>query len=181
MNPDFGKVIQHSYVVPDIEEVVPRWARIGVGPFFVGPPTPIEEYYYRRKKCECTLRVALGCWGNIEVELLQPVGDDETFYSDALANSPGQLNHFASTVADVDALISEHDLEDQVVQHGTASGVRFAYVERLLPGGLLLELFEATPLFATSYRAIVEESLKWDGTRPLRGSEELAPYFEAGH
>ena len=175
---DFGKVIQHSYIVPNIEDVVPRWATLGVGPFFLGPPASIEEYYYRGEKCDCSLRVALGFWGDIEVELLEPVGNDKTFYSDTLSKAPGQLNHFASIVGDVDALISEHGLQGQVVQHGTASGVRFAYVEDLLPGGLLLEIFEETPLVATSFQAILEESRKWDGTRPLRKSEELAPYFQ---
>ena len=61
---DFGKVIlKHSYIVPNIEDVVPRWATRR--PVLPRTSRFNRADYYRGEKCDCSLRVALGFWGDI--------------------------------------------------------------------------------------------------------------------
>jgi methylmalonyl-CoA/ethylmalonyl-CoA epimerase len=174
MQTEFGIVMQHGYVVSKIEEVVPKWAALGIGPFFTGPSFKFDKYVYRGEELPCSLRCAIGYWGNIQIELLEPIGDSKSLYADEVRRAPGKLNHFATIVPDVDALIAKHDLAGKVVQHGLTRGIRFAYIEGIVPGDVLLELFESTELTELSSAVIHAAARDWNGSRPLRGPDELA-------
>lgn len=175
MKTDFGRIMQHGYIVPDIDAMAQEWAeRVGAGPFYV-IETRMDEYCYRGVRTPAELRLAFGYWGGIQIELIQPFDGVDTLYSRALKNAPGKLNHCATVVSDIDALLAARDLEAQVIQSGSMpTGLKFVYLEEYLPGGLHLELIQPVGGALRAFEGMEAIARNWDGANPLRPAAALA-------
>ena len=183
MKKDLGKIVQHGYVVTDVEQAVSIWAeRVGAGPFYT-VDVELQDYQYRGKPAECNLRIAVGYWGSIQIELIQPLDSADNLYTHALANGEdGVLNHCATWVEDLDWLIAENGLEDAVLQRGGApGGATFVYLDSYLPDGCHLELIQPTESLKASAAAMQEISREWDGRMPLRTVADLERDIAALH
>ena len=170
MSVDFGAVMQHGYIVGDVAGAATEWAqRVGAGPFYVIDRMPMDQYYYRGVRTDMELRLAFGYWAGLQIELIEPLGSADTLYSRALRDAPGKLNHCATVVADIDLLLAQRCLEDRVIQSGKmASGLKFVYLDEYLPGGLHLELIEATESMLGGFTGMQAASRHWDGQDPVR-------------
>lgn len=182
----FGEIMQLGYVVEDIESAAMEWVeRVGAGPFYTIERQPFDNYFYRGEKTELELSIAFGYWGDMQVELIKPLNDAKTFYTDALATGAGRLNHYATIVSDIDGLLERNQLHDRVVQSGAlSSGIKFVYLEEYLPGGLHLELVEATEQALQGYAGMRAVAAAWDGSNPIRSimslGEDLAQLQKGG-
>ena len=170
MNSGFGALMQHGYIVTDVAAAAAEWAqRVGAGPFYVIERMPMDQYYYRGVRTDLELRLAFGYWDGLQIELIEPLGSADTLYSRALRDAPGKLNHCATVVSDIDRLLAQHGLHDRVIQSGKMpSGLKFVYLDEYLPGGLHLELIEATASMLSGFSAMQAVSGQWDGQDPLR-------------
>lgn len=172
--PQFGPIFQHGYVVHDAEKAALEWAdRMGVGPFYI-IDQKIDDYVYRGQPMALELRIAMGYWGDVQLELIQQLSGGDTFYSAALEAAPGQLNHQAVLVGDVDVTIREMNLGQYVVHTGNLPMIRFVYLENYLPDGLTLELIQADELARMSFGGAAAICRRWDGERPVRTHSDLA-------
>jgi hypothetical protein len=137
--------MQHGYVVDDARSAAHLWAeRAGLEPFNVFDIV-LDNYAYRGRPGCIELKIAIGIWNDIQIELIQPLRDDG-LYADALRTSPGQINHYGVVVPDIDQLLASRNLQDRVLQSGQAAdGLKFVYLERFIPGGLHLELIQPAP------------------------------------
>jgi methylmalonyl-CoA/ethylmalonyl-CoA epimerase len=174
MNGAFGQVMQHGYVVHDVDEVAREWAgRVGAGPFYVFDRMVMEQSF-RGKRVEVETRLAFGYWGSIQIELIQPLNDVETLYSQGLRDAPGMLHHMATIVPDLSSLLVNQGLEDHVMQSGTMpTGVKFAYLNEYLPGKCHLELIQAPESALAGFAAMQAMSQHWNGDRPVRSMADL--------
>ena len=166
----FEEINQHGYVVSDADRAaLHHFELVGAGPFYVGDFT-LDNYKYRGEARECRLRIAVGYWGTIQVEFIQPLKAEGTLYPDALPRHDGLLNHFAMPVADIDSWLAKRNLADRVLQSGEMrqSGVKFVYLENIFPGGLHLELVQAPEAMLGMYAALVAARATWDRRNPLR-------------
>jgi hypothetical protein len=170
VNRNFGTIMQQGYIVEDVAATARQWAeRLGVGPFYILDRIAMDQYYYRGVRTEVGLRLGFGYWGSIQIELIRPLSKTDTLYSRALRETPGQLNHCASVVEDLDALIASHKLQGCVIQSGQMpTGLKFAYLENYLPGGHHLELVQATDGALMAYAGMEKIAQRWDGKNPLR-------------
>ena len=170
MNGGFGAVMQHGYIVTNAAAAAVEWAqRVGAGPFYVIDRMPMDQYFYRGVRTELELRLAFGYWEGLQIELIEPLGSADSLYSRALRDAPGKLNHCATVVSDIDRLLAQHGLHDRVIQSGKMpSGLKFVYLDEYLPGGLHLELIEATASMLSGFSAMQAVSGQWDGQDPLR-------------
>jgi hypothetical protein len=175
MNSNFGTIMQHGYIVEDVAATARQWAeRLGVGPFYILDRIAMDQYYYRGVRTDVELCLGFGYWGSIQIELIQPLSKTDTLYSRALRESPGQLNHCASQVKDLDALIASRKLEGRVIQSGhMPTGLKFVYLENYLPGGHHLELVQATDRALMAFAGMEKIAQRWDGTNPLRSMSAL--------
>jgi hypothetical protein len=175
MNTGFGQIMQHGYIVADIEKTAREWAdRVGIGPFYVIDQVRLDEYYYRGKRTDLEMRLAFGYWGNIQIELVQPLTTTDTLYTRAVKSEPGKLNHCATVVTDLDALFKAHKLQGKEIQTGSMNGgVKFAYLDSYLPGGLHLELIQATQETLMGNAAMEAVARKWDGKNAVRSIASL--------
>jgi hypothetical protein len=172
----FGAIMQHGYVVDDVETVAMEWAeRVNAGPFYVLDRTLMDQYYFRGERMDVELRLGFGYWHGMQIELIQQLNDADTLYKRALRTSAGQLNHFATLVPDLETLLTSRQLHDRVIQHGhMPSGLKFAYLENYLPGGQHLELVQAQESTVMAFAGMQKAAARWDGRKPVRPISELA-------
>lgn len=172
----FGAIMQHGYIVTDVAKTAHQWAeRVGAGPFYVIDRLPMSQYYFRGVRVDVEICLCFGYWHGIQIELIQPLGEADTLYHRAVRSSPGQLNHVASVVEDLEGLLDSRGLRDRVIQHGNMpSGLKFVYLEEYLPGGQHLELIEAHPGTLAAFAGMEKASRRWDGLNPLRPMSALA-------
>jgi hypothetical protein len=175
MKVDFGAIMQHGYIVADVEKAAAEWAkRLDVGPFYVAGGMPMEQYYYRGVRMTVELRMAFAYWHGIQIELIQQVNDADSLYQRAAHSSPGKLNHVATVVKDIDSLLASRGLANRVIQNGDMpSGLKFVYLEEYLPGGLHLELIQATPSTLMAFAGMEKAARLWDGRKPIRSMADL--------
>jgi hypothetical protein len=175
MASEIGPVMQHGYIVEDVEKTAAEWIeRAGVGPFYILERQAMENYYYRGKQTYLELKIAFAYWGSIQVELIQQLNDADTLYSRALRSSPGKLNHFASIVSDLDGLLARRKLESRVIHSGSmSSGVKFVYLEEFMPGGQHLELVEPSQAALMGFAGMEAVARGWDGKNPMRPMSAL--------
>jgi methylmalonyl-CoA/ethylmalonyl-CoA epimerase len=176
MNSGFGSVMQYGYIVADVERAAAEWAeRVGAGPFYVLDRIRMEQYFFRGVRTDVELRLCFGYWNGIQVELIQQLNDTDTLYSRARQVSAGKLNHFATVVTDVDALLASRRLHNRVIHSGNLpSGLKFVYLEEYVPGGLHLELIEAQQSTLNAFAGMAKAAQHWDGRNPVRPASDLA-------
>jgi len=172
--PKFGAIVQHGYVVHDVDQIAHQWTeRMGVGPFYVADQ-PIDNYIYRGKPVDLKLRIGVSYWRGMQLELIQPVSRGTSFYSRALKRAPDKLNHYATLVQDIGTVVRNQNLDKFVVHTGGTPGLKFAYLENYLPDGTTLELMQVQESVLPAFAAMEAICRTWDGARPLRTMAELA-------
>lgn len=173
---EFGQIMQMGYIVEDVAVAAANWsARAGVGPFYVLDSLVMDQYYYRGVRVDVEMCLAFAYWGGVQIELIHPLSDTDTLYTRALKDAPGKLNHCATVVSDIDALLAGNNLKDKVIQSGKMpTGLNFVYLEEQLPGGLHLELIEAQESTLQAFTAMQRIAAGWDGKTPLRPMAAIA-------
>jgi hypothetical protein len=176
MSLDFGAIMQHGYIVADVEKTALQWAeRIGAGPFYVLDRMRMEQYYFRGVRTDVELCLGFGYWQGIQIELIRPLNEADTLYSRALHSCAGKLNHVATVVANIDAVLASRGLQQRVIQSGNMpSGLKFVYLEEYVPGGLHLELIEAQESTLKAFAGMQTAARHWDGRNPVRPISALA-------
>ena len=166
---EIGKIIQHGYVVEDVEQAALNWVeRTGAGPFFVFDRVEFGDYALRGQKATMALRIALGFWADLQIELIQPL-EAEGVFAEALRQAPGQINHYGVFTEDLDGLLERHALKDRILHEGAMPGLLdFVYLDGYVPGGLHLEIVQPTPAFLEGFRAMEQAARGWDGQDPIR-------------
>jgi hypothetical protein len=135
----------------------------------------MDQYHFRGVRMDVELRLGFGYWDGIQIELIQQLNDADTLYKRALRTAAGQLNHFATLVPDLDALLTSRQLHNRVIQHGDMpSGLKFAYLEEYLPGGQHLELVQAQESTVMAFAGMQKAARQWDGRNPVRPISQLA-------
>lgn len=147
---------------------------MGVGPFFLLEHIAFAECRYRGRPAPIDLSVAVGQWGEVQVELIRQHDETPSIYTDFDGSRAGGLQHVGvmtdSVAADLERL---GRLGIQPVQAGaTANGIRFAYVNTdALPGGHpggMIELIERGRAIEGFFRLVRESAVDWDGRDPVR-------------
>ncbi|AHK36060.1 hypothetical protein OPAG_06857 [Rhodococcus opacus PD630] len=179
MSKIFGDYQQNGYVVPDLDAAIEKWAALGVGPFYRIDALPVVNFTYLGSTEPPALDVALGNFGDVQVELIQ-VTDSETpspYRDFATAHTGGGLHHVSVWSDDFDA-----DLARWAAQGlspdctGEVSGfARFCYFSGASTDGTTIEVADtgASPVMRQVAGLIREAARTWDGTRATRSPEEL--------
>jgi hypothetical protein len=182
MSADFERIIQHGYVVGDVEAAARAWGeRLGVGPFYV-IDQDFESYWFQGAPLATPLRLRIACsfWGDLHIELIQPLAGSDNLYSRAVREEGGRLNHCAVLVDDLDETIRTRGLEKDVLQSGSVtSGVKFVYLGRYMPGGEHLEVIQPSEQMRMGLSGLAAIASRWDGRDPVRRGEVMAADLSA--
>jgi methylmalonyl-CoA/ethylmalonyl-CoA epimerase len=167
-----GQVMQLAFVPGDFQEALHFWTTVvGAGPFFHARHVErlIRQTRYRGEISHLEFSVAIGYWGDMQIELIQQHNDVPSVYSSALKGGPEGLHHVCIQVDDMScarAVCAEAG--GQVVQEFFLNGGEAIYVDIGGGSGTLLEVIQ-TPTDQVAMFAMMHEAARnWDGTDPLR-------------
>ncbi len=145
-----GPARQIAYVVDDIDAAMQRWHEAhGVGPFLVArKQNPMSNAFYRGKKAPPShVNIAFAYVGDMQLELIELIGDTPGLYKEALDRQHYGVHHYAVCVYDFAAAYNWalDNGFDAVVDVGVDGLARMSYVENA-ESGLMLEVIEWNPL-----------------------------------
>lgn len=168
----FGPVMQNGFVVPDLQGALDHWTRVmGVGPFFVFGHVEFAEAWYRgRVATDIDLTVAIGYWGDVQIELIRQRNAVPSIYTDFAARHGSGLQHMGVITESVERDLAHLSLQGiEPVQHGTTrAGMRFAYVSTDQHPGAMIELIESNPRMLKFFGKMRAAAQHWDGKDPIR-------------
>ncbi|KWX57578.1 VOC family protein [Mycobacterium sp. NAZ190054] len=165
-----GNIAQLGFVVSDLGKAVKHWVEfLKVGPFFVAEEIKPDSFTHRGQASDATFAAALANTGDMQIELIQPLGDSPSLWHEFAASGRQGLQHVAYWT-------DEFDKEFQAAQNagyrlahgGVLSGGRFVYFETDDPDGYAVELSEQSPAKRAVFDAIRNAAVGWDGSVPIR-------------
>ena len=165
-----GDVMQLAFVPADFDAAVKHWTEVmGAGPFFLLPNMSLPGGRYRGEASDPVFTMALGYWGEMQIELIRPENDAASIYRSEYAVGEG-LHHvcvlvdsIAEARARCEAVGAEIIFEAPV---GDSGGVIYAD-----PGtgpGNLVELLEPQAGTKELFAMMRDAARDWDGSEPLR-------------
>ena len=168
----FGNPTQAGIVVEDLNAAIRYWTEtVGAGPFFVIDPVPHLEFTIGRTPAATPdMRIALGNWGDMQVELIEPRGNHDATWHRFLRDGRRGLHHFSVWTWDYDAMIAAAFARGETLEVSgkLTAGVRYSYFETRLAGAPLVEVSELTPETKAAYDFVRECARDWDGRDPVR-------------
>ena len=165
-------VLQHAFVVPDLDDGVERWRRtVGAGPFVVMRDYVGTELQYRGEPSATAVDYAFGQSGDIQVQLIAQREEGASIYRDMYAPGEGGFHH-------VCALVPMDDWDRQVAAFSDAGYAMSASLMTSAPAvyfdcradlGCFVELYGRTERSAGFFSTLRELHESWDGvTDPIR-------------
>ncbi len=167
----FGPIMQNGFVVADLDAALDHWTRVmGVGPFYVIEHIPFEATWFRGAPTEIDLTVAIGNWGELQIELILQHNDAPSIYTTFDEYGRGGLQHMGVLTDSVDADLAALAADGIApVQHGrTRTGMRFAYLSTDFHPGGMIELIESGPAVQRFFAMVRDASRDWDGRDAVR-------------
>jgi len=169
MSKRFGPIVQQGYVVPDIDAAMRHWIARGVGPFFIEHLRDLDALVDgARVKTE--LKAAFAYSGDQQIEVIQPLGDRATIYSEYLRDHPGGgLQHLAFWCEDVPEKLAGLEKSGARFRLRQAYGDAHAYLDSEEEPGVMIQLMARTPRMEGLFAIIRAAAERWDGvTDPVR-------------
>lgn len=124
------------------------WERLGIGPWriYTYEAPMVKEMTYRGRRQDYRMRLALAQAGDITLELIEPLSDDNIYVEQLKRKGPG-LNHVGVIVPSVvDAVAEAAKSGFAVLQSGRGYGLRgdgaFAYLDTEEALGVIVEVIE---------------------------------------
>lgn len=175
-----GAPVHQCYVYPDFEAALARFAAAGIGPFFLMGDETGGMSIFRGEDHHVCIKVAFVYSGDTCFEIISPIGEQKSTYSEFLSNNPtGGLHHIAYYSADFDktlAMLAEEGTPYTVVQDLRTPGSDWSIEIYCEPDGIenpVLYQFLRPGLFDSWFDAMRDASAQWDGSDPYRDARPL--------
>jgi len=135
------KVSQLGYVVADIEKTCQYYeSTLGIGPFCPPFEVDMSGATFRGRPVQTKIKVAFVQWGDVQIELIQPV-EGKNPYTEYLARHGDGIHHLGFTVTDIGAAKAEFAAAGlQPIFHHDMVVMQFAYYDTSAIGGVMSEL-----------------------------------------
>lgn len=174
MTPTHHIAIQNAWVVTDIEKSARDWSKaMNIGPFYIAEykPEMFDNLLYRGEPAKLHMKTAIAYAGEVQIELVEPVGVYPCAYFDTIAEGKSGFHHLCYWSTDIDADLN-HYLEQgfSVANQGqmAGGGPRFAYVDASESLGCMLELLEYSDSVAGLFDQWKQDAKNWQaGNDPV--------------
>lgn len=166
-----GPARQNGYVVPDLEQAIEGWLRVGVGPWIVHPHITLDRFEHRGRASSPDISIALAYAGELQIELIQPHDDAPSLYREFLDRCPlGGLQHLGFWVDDYAAQRDAGLERGWVIGHeGSIWGTPFTYFDTEHHLGTVMEIVDLSEKGRAGFERLEALCNGWDGTdRPVR-------------
>lgn len=165
-----GDIVQLAYLPTDFDATLRYWTEtVGVGPFFLMENVRLGAMRYRGAPTDALFSIAIGYWGDVQIELIRPENDAPSIYNGAYGVKD-RLHHvciFVDSIADARRACSETGAE--ILVEGTVgdSGA-VIYVDAGGGPGNVIELLEPMKGSEGLFAMMRDAARDWDGSEPLR-------------
>jgi hypothetical protein len=165
----FGEIVQLAYVPSDFDGALRFWTEeVGAGPLFVRDIV-LKGWRYRGETVDIPITVALGYWGDSQIELIRPTDQTPSIYRDWRAAGREGLQHFGIVCHDgpgARAALAEAGF--QVVQEVDGPTGGMFYAEKPGSHETMLEFLCLTDAQRDYFAMMREAHRTWDGRDPIR-------------
>ena len=163
--------MQMCWVVPDLDAAIAQWLRqTGAGPFFVFEDVHFTDSHYRGTPADIPPhRAAIGQHGDMQIELIAPIGDAPGIWRDVVPAGKAGFHHtalYCSDYAAEKAAIMAGGAE--LAFEGLMMGARTGYIDTVATLGFMTELITANPIAEQVFGAFRAAAEVWDGSDPVR-------------
>jgi catechol 2,3-dioxygenase-like lactoylglutathione lyase family enzyme len=138
-------VVQIGLIVRDVEETAQVYAEllgVEVPEWFLTGPEEEAHTRYRAEPTEARAKLAFFRLGNLQLELIEPVGGPSTWRDYLKAHGEG-VHHVAFEVEDMEAQVAALEAKGMpLAQRGDYAGGRYAYIDSSEELKVILELLE---------------------------------------
>ena len=160
-----SEIVQICFIVDDLDAAIDNWIETrNAGPFFVAKDLSGVPIDYKGTDSTLAISVAMGMAGDLQIELVEPIGNGPSVYSDMFAPGQTGFHHVATFVSDFEQAVRDHVSNGfEMNARGTFAGDKFAYMDTRSSVGFFTELYEEGPGLRGMYRKIAEAARDWDG------------------
>ena len=165
-----GAIMQIAYVPEDFDAALRYWTEVvGAGPFFMLDHVQLEDVKYRGASVAPDFSMALGYWGDMQIELIQQHNDAPSIYKSWRDAGGEGIHHVCIVVDDMAAARAVCErAKAEVVQEGRIPGGEVIYVDPGKAVGMLIELVKLPPEALQGFAYMREQARDWDGRDPVR-------------
>ena len=165
-----GNVMQLAFVPDDFDAALAHWTgTIGAGPYFLLNNVSLANARYLGAPTGIVFTMALGYWGDMQIELIRPENGDPSHYRGHYATGQG-LHHVCILVDSiVEARAACAKAGATVVFEadvGEAGGV--IYADPGYGAGSLIELLQPQAGTRELFAMMRDAHRAWDGSDPVR-------------
>jgi len=166
-----GRISQVACVTSDLEGTAMDWVRLtGAGPIFCGQFLN-KDYSLRGVTSTCLIDVAFGYLGDMQLQIVAPLDDEPSIYSEILERCGGGvgMHHLLVLTDDIEVdLAAYREKGVGVAAEVKLLGMHLAFLDTVEELGLFVELFQMTPYFDDFFPKVHRAHLEWDGKDPIR-------------
>jgi methylmalonyl-CoA/ethylmalonyl-CoA epimerase len=175
---DLGQIMQLAFVPSDFDATLKFWTgAMGAGPFFVIEHDKPEWAYYRGQRTEPDLTLAIGHWGDMQIEIIQQHNEAASPYRDWRLGGGEGLHHTSILIDDMAkarAVCAQVGAEP--VYHGSAGNAEWIYVDTGGGQGTIVEMLRHTPATRANMLRIRDAARDWNGLDPIRSISQLGSH-----
>lgn len=165
-----GRIMQMAYVPSDFDAAITYWTEtMGAGPFFLLPNMALAGGRYRGQPSDPIFTMALGYWGDMQIELIRPENNAPSIYAgeygvrDRLHHVCVLVDSIAEVRIALAAVGGEVIFEAPVGEDG---GVIYADIG--MGVGNLVEYLQPQAGSRDLFAMMEAAHRDWDGSNPLR-------------
>lgn len=165
-----GDVVQMAYLPEDFDAALKYWTEtVGVGPFFLMENVRLGEMKYRGQPTESVFSIAIGYWGDIQIELIRPENDAPSIYNGDYAVTD-RMHHiciFVKSIEEARRACAEVGAEI-LVEGKVGEDGEVIYVDAGGGPGTVIELLQPMGGSEGLFDMMRDAARNWDGSEPLR-------------
>ena len=165
-----GPIVQLAYVPRDFDAALRHWTRdLGAGPFFTLNHVAYREARYRGQRVDIDFSMAVGYWGDMQIELVQQHNDAPSIHTDWKRAGRQGLQHVCVLVDDMaHARATCAAAGATVLQELFLDETEAIYVAPGDSSELLVEILRPSQAVLGLFSMIREAARNWDGSEPVR-------------
>jgi methylmalonyl-CoA/ethylmalonyl-CoA epimerase len=167
-----GPIMQLSFCPKDVDAAMQHWINLGAGPFFVREHIALEDIKFRGQASDIDFSMALGYYGDIQIEFIWQHNDAPSMYTEWHAEGREGLQHSCVLVEDMaETRRRVAEAGCTVLQEGKLPGGagEVIYVDTGGGPGTVIEYLEIGQAGHDGFAMMREAHRIWDGSDPIRG------------
>lgn len=169
-----GTIMQISYVPEDYDAALEYWTgTMGAGPFFHTEAVQVENVKFRGEPSDIQFSMAIGYWGDVQIELIRPDNDAPSMFKEWRAKGLQGVQHLCIIVDDLGQArqITETKGGTVIQEVSLPGGVGGAFYADYGGGpGTIIEYLQIPQAGLDGFASMRQAHLDWDGvSNPVIG------------